>query len=267
MKFKILVLALIIILFSGCKAEYNLNISESGFDEDANAYIDDLSLLSADFDGVSTYKEVFDNLSSSYKTVIYHDPNFNIYAENPQTGVTYYNTSLINSNGRYGANFKHSFTMEDYFESGIINECTTLEVSKKGSIYTLNSGILDNCFKNYDKLTDLTINITTDYNLVSSNANSSLNNTYTWHFTRDNYIGKNIRFVFNTVDNSYPEEILPSDNPNTDKEESENPKENPSSSKEPINYSLIIIISSIFLGAILVFAIYLYFKNKKTKKI
>ena len=180
MRYKYFVLCLLLLLLTGCKFEYNLNITSDSIEEDNIAYI-----RGASKDNVE--EEV-------YKIVEKYS--------GPTNELGMYNSSIVNKNGLFGVDFSASYNYNSYQNSPSFSLCydsyKIVNDNSAHSIIISTNGDFK-CFDMFDELDELTINVTTDYNVISSNADSVNNDIYTWYIRRENAKNKFINIRISTV--------------------------------------------------------------------
>ena len=158
MKIKRIILIITLLFLTGCSATYNLNISEEGIKEV--------------IEGTVTNNEL-DNTGHT---------DANVFVYNLES-----RTPLIRDEGSYSKNitnkdnykkFTYTYSYDgNYDKSSALNICfdnPMFDESEEYYYVELKSPF--NCLYS-DKLT---INITSDYEVISNNADKVHNNTYTW---------------------------------------------------------------------------------------
>lgn len=186
-----------IILLTGCKATYNLEISQSGMKE--NLVINATSLSEN-----STIK--------NYPIGAYITENVNDDSTTDESilfkkfdGVDYYNDSISkDEDGLTYINYNYNFDYDKFINSTIINRAYSNIVFRQ---YDSNDDGVDDYtilstmgnfipFERYNTLESVTIKITCLFKMVSHNADKVDGNTYIWNFTKDNV--KDINLVYDT---------------------------------------------------------------------
>ena len=226
---KLIILIIFMIILTGCEATYNLNI-ENTFKENVEIYVatneKDNKL---DWSNM-TYKEMFDSDGNNYTRAYYNDPNYNQYIEGKQDGVEYYTNTIINNNKRYGINYSYNFTRNNFINSAAVNTCyKEITIKKNDNIFILETQKEASCLNGLSNLDKLTINISTNYKVLSSNSDSKSGNTYTWVVTNENYKNKPIKIIYNTDNTNLeynPEEPENKPDSSTPNNENESSKKN-----------------------------------------
>ena len=181
MKKRVILLILLVILLCGCDAEVNIKISNNRIHEDIS---------------INYYKDGV--LSDDQIKSMYRD-NVSIYAKDVITdtepdvaknGVKYYQKKVTGITNGYNFNYNYSWSFTDYRNSKSLahgfKSYTVTKDAHEGTmmISTDSTGVI--YFNDYPALTNLTVNITSDYEVIQSNADSVENNVYTWKFTKSN---------------------------------------------------------------------------------
>ena len=175
---KIIFLLLICLLLTGCTVNYNLDINDNNFKETLTGNVLNAELNNND----NTDINMFSYLITGDQPAFYKNDNifFNKTTNNTANGIDF--------------DYNYTFNEYNFNNSRIINECFDNHVYeyKDNTYYLVVSGKF-RC--NYSKTTN--INITTDYNVTSNNAQTIKNNTYTWTIDENN---KDNIYFFITID-------------------------------------------------------------------
>lgn len=189
---KIFMMFLIVLFLSGCEANYNLYIGNNIFEETTTVTANNQELNTYDSKTYLTMKQKIDLYYMKYVDIVYQDPYYNPYLDDPQSGITYYGKKLINNGDNYGFNYKYSFNKDNYLDSNIVNTFfknnnSTLSNNK----YVLSVNTF-NGFERYSDLTSVSISIATDFEVKKNNADGVYGNVYIWNITKDNALDKRI---------------------------------------------------------------------------
>ena len=191
-KIKLILIIIVMFLLSGCEANYSLYIDKDVFNETTTVLANSGELNAYDSQTYLTMKQKIDLYYKKYVDIVYQNPYYNPYLDDPQKGINYYNKELINNGKGYGFKYSYNFNKENYLNSNIINTFFKNNNSVlNDNKYTLNVYTF-NGFERYNDLTQVTINITTDLEVKKSNADSVYNNVYTWTITKDDALNKKI---------------------------------------------------------------------------
>lgn len=198
MKKRIIVLIIMLLLTTGCTCEYNLNI-------DGNTYKEEINIL-------GTNSEEINNFNNDWKVPVDKDEYNNISGE-PGTeiktnGDTY--TYKISGNNLI---FSYDFTRNRLNNSTAISNCydkATVKSYENSIVISTNNKV--SCFDKYPTLTMVKVNITTDKNVTSNNADSVNGNTYTWNLTKNNSSDKSINMIIDNKEDDSHNQTTPDDN-------------------------------------------------------
>lgn len=160
-----------LILLSGCSATYNLKIEEDTFTESIKANIDK-DILDEYEDGYYYFDEDFKQ--NAFYTL--DNKNYN----NPEENI---DIKTENSNNKIKFNTKYEYSKDNFDNAYLLNYCFDIhKFTTTDEYYELAIKAPFNCLYSLDKI-DLVI--TTDYDVIATNAKRE-NNNYTWTITKDN---------------------------------------------------------------------------------
>lgn len=193
-KVKIIGLMILCIFLSGCSVEYNLVIKEDKIKENINM-------------SSNNNNEVFNNnnLSRIYSSasntarVALNKEHKDIYDTQGNItpgidGVGYYTLKYLNNNTNSQLSADYTYNLKEYKEANEIpNYVGMFEVDISEDEYNIQVGNFS-FFNTYKTVDRLKINITTDKEVLSSNADNVTGNTYTWTIDRNNFKSKGIKF-------------------------------------------------------------------------
>lgn len=195
---KNLILLLSLILFTGCSINYNLYIKSDGIVEEKIKASKEEKIKK------SEYNKINRNFENDYGSILKkYDYNYKLIYNNENTYLDINKKDIIN-------NFFDNSLFKEYFEDYELYDSGNIRIFK-----TIGSNYLNDLFitKNYESsliksdIDKLTINITFDNKVISSNADKydELTNTYTWIFDKNN-LSKDIQFSYDNnnivVDNN-----------------------------------------------------------------
>ena len=209
---KYLVLIMIILL-TGCTAEYNVTINDTSHIQESLDVIEtDSSLF--DIKNSSLYNSTLrEYLQTDLKwpTPALIDSETNPIEPTKIDGVSYYNKTDESASDALKINYKYQFNTDLFMKSKILRTCYNYEVDVKDNV--LNFKTIDslNCFEDYPLLESAKFSLKTSCKIVESNADLENGNTLTWDITKDNYSKKNIAFNLDcskkTPKKNYKQEI------------------------------------------------------------
>ena len=188
MKYKYYIVSLFLLLLTGCKFEYNVNITSDGVEEDNIAYIEN-----------TTEKTVEDE---AYKIAKKYS--------GPTDELGMYKSSVVRKNNLFGVDYFAKYSFDDYQNSPSFSLCYDnyrMARDSNSDLIIISTNEKFKCFDMFDELEELNINIRSEYDVVSSNADNVSNDVYSWYINRNNYNNKSVNIVFstdieNTDDNS-----------------------------------------------------------------
>ncbi len=182
------ILILLIFLLTGCQAEYNIVIDENIVKEELLIYETNMGKWSTiQGDNILTYQQYQQIYKDSPVGIYYNDQNVDA-----ETGFspnrTYYTIKTIEENSKKGLSLSTNFTTSKYNDSYIIRNCfKNINISNQTETISISTSKELTCMNYIDGLSKVTINITTNYKVLESNATRTNNNTYTWEIDKSNY--------------------------------------------------------------------------------
>ena len=241
---KLILVLLLSLIISGCTINYNITITEDNFEEEAiiNDFVTTTRTIT---DIANTYNEYYPRIVSEATELdnLICEQLEDCYTKNlllqNNTGYMY---SLSNKNPLEKLNNTPTWLFANNTKSFLNDDDNIIISTSKGLKY----------FDLAPNLTSVIITIKTDLTVTNSNADLVNNNEYTWLFSRDNYLNKNI---FISIAKNNKEE-----------EESPDNEEIPDSQNNEENNSIIniILIVAGFLVYIILMILILKKKNKNT---
>ena len=195
---KKMIFLLCFLLFTcGCSAHYELTIDKN-LEEVTSVYTN--PNLNETYQGVSVSDYLGSYLKSNIPAFFDENDGVDIGIEKLE-GVDYYAISPYQKNGNEGFISSYSFGYFNFYRSSMIKECfDEVSVQKNDTVYRLNTSMGCKAYQNYPSLSDLTIELITNYDVISSNADEVKDGHYYWYYNKSNHASKYISFVFNTAD-------------------------------------------------------------------
>lgn len=233
---KIFLMLVISIILSGCSATYNLEFSSTGIKEEL--------IINQEKVDLNEVKGIYIDSPVDYDVIVPDDDFSKI-----DKSIPLYEKDFINTSNGYQVKYsynKHSdksLANSNIVKNGFLNASSVIHNNTKQ--LSTSNGLI--AFKAYPELTDVTINIKTDYNVLNNNADLVNGNVYTWYFSKDNN-NKNIYLLMDIKQNDV-----------TNKQE-ETVKNNQETKKEKESS---IIVLFIFLGIFIIVMIFLFKFKKK----
>ena len=188
MKIRYLLIVLLMIILSGCKAVYKLEFKDDIFKEKIS--------INADNDKIKYFS------------------NNKFYAiMNGQSNFVEYKRKIKNNE----VNFSHIYDGLDFVDSTTLKTCfNAYNIIKEGKYYILSTSKGISCATEEDTvlLDNLDVVIKSNHKLKETNADSVNGYEYTWHFNKDNYNEGRIylklykdKYVFN-YDNEFTIKVV-----------------------------------------------------------
>lgn len=210
---KKILLILLILLLTGCKATYNISFDEKNINESIKIYTNNSNIENANQKTIDKVSDELYNFEYDYE---------------------YYNKEKYQEGNNTGYNYTYSFDYDTYNLYTELKKCYDDFNYSNGDYTTLKTSNEFTCFNYYPEIEEITINITSKYEITEANADQKDGNTYTWIINQKNYKNKPINIRIN---------------------KKKEYKENKVNNKLIITFSIFIILILILL-----------FMKKKTKK-
>lgn len=237
MKNKTFLLIITILFLTGCSCEYNLTINDNNYKENINIIADneeEISYINYNWK-IPTDKDEYNlvgdtSTNQSYKSDLY---DYKI------------NNNILT--------FDYNFNKSSYKNSSAVSVCyDRLNIENHKNALIIATSIKANCFEKQPGLNKITINITVDKEVISSNSDEINGKTYTWYITKNNYSNKSITLTLSN------EEKKEQDNNINEQNNTSNKKNNDIEKKS--DFSLYI-----FSGILLIIMLSVYFLFNKMK--
>lgn len=198
-------LVLILLVFTGCTIDYNLEFNDDIFNEDFVIYEINSQNYKTDIYG-GRYGEsiIFDDMLKQLnifpQSVLTNQP-IDIYDPmNKLDGTLYYDKELIEKENLHSIEFKARSNLESMKYLNSVRQCyDKLNVSVNSDRISISTSEVNLCFDNYsllDKINiNLNLNFSEDFVVVENNATMVDENKYTWIIDRSNYNNQSINIV------------------------------------------------------------------------
>lgn len=187
---KLIVLVSLLFLLTGCDATYNLVITDKNIEETLQFVETNTSLWNSTREYGLVYSTQIDN-AYEWPTGSFYDKQTPEYEAKKVEGFEYYDISKISSSNELGLRYNYIFNYYDYINSSILRTCYShVSAYNEGNTYVITTSKTFNCFNYYDMLENVTINVTTNLEVTSHNADSVNENTYSWSINKNNYQNK-----------------------------------------------------------------------------
>ena len=173
---KIILLILLVLLLTGCKATYNISFDKN-INESIKIYTSNTNIETANKETVNKVSEELYNFEYGYE---------------------YYKKEKYYEGNNTGYNYTNKFDYEDYNMYTELQKCyDDFNYSNDDNTVSLSTSEQFTCFDYYPEIEEVTINMTSQYNITSSNADKVDGNTYTWIINKDNYQNKPLEIKIN----------------------------------------------------------------------
>lgn len=288
MKNKLIFLIILVLITTGCNANYIINISEELIKEE---------LVISNYEKNTKEEKLFFDTHLG----IHYYPNYEIYSPVNSPNKKYYQKSKNNQNDDIKVTY--DFKKEEYSNSAIIKNCFEKFTYSSTDRYSTINAERFTCFSKFPTLNEVSINIQTDLSIINTNGKTNDQKTYNWTISRNDADNAAIIFVFPNqktdnieleddpveggsldaesrveFNNEYSNEDIEIDeegdiNYDNDNDNTENDKKSDlvsSSNKETKDNSPSYILILIVLGIILfsgIVALIIFIINKKNNKI
>ena len=164
---KILLLSFILILLSGCTANYEVVI-------DGDKIKERLTITETD-------KSIFDKITDTGWTV---RDSFDALLSGDEFSRQDYNIKSLNSEDQLGVKYSND-SLESLENSSVINQCfNNPSISVEDNIVNIDTGEFE-CFDLYDNLDSIRIVFKTNHKVLDANADTIENDSYIWNITKD----------------------------------------------------------------------------------
>ena len=178
MKFKPIILLIILSILSGCSAEYNIDIKDK-------SVLEQLNINNID---VNNFKNI--NLPIDHEV-----DEYDVFEKKDET-LEYYDIAIKND----VVNISYNFHTNNYNTSMLFNSCYENTVyTKDNHEILINTSNKFLCFDAYEELDDLKIKITSKYKLIETNADKKEKYNYYWYINKENKDNKKIYLRLDTT--------------------------------------------------------------------
>lgn len=163
---KKILICLGLLLLTGCTVNYNLEISEDKISENITG-----DILKNEFDSID------DELGDHTIYHFLHDEQYSLIDKSDL-----YKQSINDNSDKIDFNYSYDYK-DNFNNSRVLNECyenVIFEENDDFYIIKLSGGFY--CLLN----SKITVNLTTDYSVLNSNADKKNGNVYTWYLEKDN---------------------------------------------------------------------------------
>lgn len=259
MKIKYIIFAFICFIFAGTSVyassiEYNLTIDDDGNFKENNVY----KVKSSELKKTQNY----DFMTSIVNDKVYFNEDRKVE----------YSKTKKKSNGVYTITLKNEYSSSFLNGSRIVQECFSKYDFNDATNITISTSSPFYCYSRADAIT---INITTNLEVLNNNAESVNGNTYTWHPTNRDFT-LNFGVKRKEITNDDPMDDIPTEEQNsssdtTDDNSDTNTEDNTSADtakeKKSVNLTVVGIVSGVIIFIIIIACLILKQKKNSLNKI
>lgn len=167
---KILSIILLSLFLTGCSATYNINFTDDKIKDEIRVYTDSNTVNNATNDTINSF---------SNKILEW------------ERGHDHYSREVYTTDTLTGYLYKYDFNYDEYDAMSQIRKCyEDFDLTYNNQEITLKTSNKFLCKEYYEDVSDLTLTITTDKTIISSNADTKNSNTHTWYINKKNYNNK-----------------------------------------------------------------------------
>ena len=172
---KKIILLIAITLLTGCTTNYDINILEDKITDNIQIYTDNKTVKIASQEQTEKFYQELGNWERGYE---------------------YYKRELYTTDKITGYKYTYDFSYNEYDAMSQIRKCYNdfefTHNENKIEIKTSEEFLCKNYYKNVNKIS---INITSEYEILNSNADIKTNDIHTWTITNTNYQNKPIKIT------------------------------------------------------------------------
>lgn len=191
MKKKIVFVLLILLLTTGCSADYTIKIYDGKIEEDLYVYENDLFKANVVDDMEMSFKDYA--LEYSQKDKIYTS-HYNMYSDNREDCIvtwdndcSFYNSSYVETSDEVGFSLYNDFSLDKYSDATIPNDFIPGFVANyDGKTLNISGGSDWKFLNSYTNLDRINIKVQTNYKVISTNAKHDGNGEYSWEIDKNN---------------------------------------------------------------------------------
>ena len=182
---KIIFLLITICLLTGCTATYDINITKETINDTIKIEADSTKVNNANKQTTDTFNQKIGEW---------------------ENGHDFYKREIITTADKTGYQYTYNFNFDEYDAMSQIRKCyKDFNLTYDNDIeLTTSKEFL--CRNYYPQLKTFTINITSEYEITSSNADSIKDNVHTWKINANNYKVRPINIKINKSKMYIPEE-------------------------------------------------------------
>lgn len=169
---KKIITLLAVTLLTGCSATYDININKDSINDNIKIYTDSKIIKNATEDEALKFSEKIGEW---------------------ERGYDYYQREIYTTDKITGYEYTYDFKYEEYDAMSQIRKCyKDFEFIYEKNTITINTSKEFLCKNYYKDVNKLELNISSEYEIINSNADSKSNNIHTWNINSSNYKNKPI---------------------------------------------------------------------------
>lgn len=182
---------LFLLLFTGCTANYEIEIKDGKVQENFAVINKDKTTWNDDVNG-TTYSDLIEDYVD-YAPPVYEYLIFggDELTDEEKDALTTYRSRKISSTNELGVELSYSFDIDRYLDSAVLNYYSfglEKEITED-NILTLSTSSIRGLFDRYPLLDEINVVLKTNHIVLSHNADKSGQGVFTWNVTKD-YITK-----------------------------------------------------------------------------
>lgn len=202
---KKLIIVLLLLCVTGCSVEYNVSLDEKNISEttkiseENSLNFDKMAYIDLYYRKNLTYREA---IKRFYKNPVAIDINqLDLLHTDVEFDYDIYNVKEKKTQQQLGLTYQYDFDYDNFANSTFANACYNrfAFLNQDGTYYVSTSDMVT-CFEIFPLLDDITIHVTSYYEVLSHNADQQDRdrNEYTWVINRQDAQNKPIQIVVNT---------------------------------------------------------------------
>lgn len=182
---KIIILLITTILLTGCNVTYDIKFTENNIKDSIKIYTNSKKVQTATENTITNFTDQLGNWERGYE---------------------YYKRELYTTDKITGYNYTYTFNYDEYDAMSQLRKCyKDFELNYEENTITLKTSNEFLCNNYYQEVNSLELNISSEYQIISSNADTKSNNIHTWKINKNNYKNKPIELTISKK-TSYIEE-------------------------------------------------------------
>ncbi len=172
---KIIILLITIILLTGCNASYDINFNKDKIEDSIKIYTSSKNINNATNETTNNFTDEIGNWERGYE---------------------YYKREIYTTDKITGYNYTYNFNYNEYDAMSQLRKCyKDFDLTYTEDSITLNTSNEFLCSSYYKDINNIDINISSEYEIINSNADIKNNNTHTWNISKTNSKNKPIKLT------------------------------------------------------------------------